>query len=607
VAGRIRILPEVLANKIAAGEVVERPAAVVKELVENSLDAGAREITVEIEAGGRRLIRVIDDGTGMSREDALLSLERHATSKLKTDADLGAITTLGFRGEALPSIASVSRVTLATRSGDTVEGTEIYTEGGRIVSVKAHGMAVGTEIQVRNIFFNTPARLKFMRSAETEAGHVGDLLARLAISRPDVRFSYICDGRSQFRLNPGTLVDRVAALLGTEASNGLTPLESAAGEMKLHGLVSRPELTRSTASAIYTFINGRFIRDKVVQHAIMQAYRGVLEKGRYPVLTLFIDLPVSEVDVNVHPTKHEVRFREQGSVHDEIRNAVASVLSKAPWLEIRRQPLRGEPSSAQPRPQEQRIETVREALSRYASTGHPQQPSGFNFPLSASSRISSVHAEEERKHDDEPAATGGGYYSSLSILGQFNAMYILCQSGPDLVLIDQHAAHERIAFQQLREQYASEAVESQGLLFPETIDLSFAEAASLKQNEQELKRLGFDVEPFGGSTFAVKGVPRLVANLDYLRTLRDILVDLGQVSRSSSAEEIADDMLARIACHSVVRGVRHLSLQEMRELLKQMDQSDFAATCPHGRPVLARITLGEIERMFRRTVTTRGN
>jgi DNA mismatch repair protein MutL len=363
---RIRILPESLTNKIAAGEVVERPASVVKELVENSLDSGCGEVIVEIEAGGKRVIKVTDDGPGMSREDALLALERHATSKITADSDLFTLSTLGFRGEALPSIASVSRFTLATREKGRIEGTELYAEGGKIRDVKARGMAEGSVVSVRNLFFNTPARLKFMKSNETEAGHVGDLLTRLAISRPEVRFTYINDGRTVFRALNGDLRNRVVTLLGNSLASGLFPVEFDADNINVNGFIAGPDLSRSNASHFYTYINNRFVRDKVVQHAILQGYRNFMERGRYPVVVLFIHIPPGEVDVNVHPTKHEVRFREQGKVHDTILGAVASVLSATPWLRT------GNNSALPPSPHlsssgasESRVAEVREALTRY--------------------------------------------------------------------------------------------------------------------------------------------------------------------------------------------------------------------------------------------------
>ena len=599
VSVRIKILPENLTNKIAAGEVVERPASVVKELVENALDAGCSEVVVEIEGGGRRLIRVTDNGSGMSREDALLSLERHATSKIATDDDLFHLATLGFRGEALPSIASVSRFTLATRAEGQIEGTELYAEGGRIKEVKACGMARGTVISVRNLFFNTPARLKFMKSTETETGHVGEFMTRLAISRPDVRFTFLSEERTVFRALDDGLQGRVAALLGAKLAADLYPLAYAGGGLSVTGLVARPECSRSAASHLYTYINGRYIRDKVVQHAILQACRNFMERGRYPVVILFMEVPPAEVDVNVHPTKHEVRFREQGKVHDAIQAAVESVLRATPWV---RSPARQESAvDAAPFPSPAsslRVAGVREALSRYQpGTEQQRLPAGPGI-RNPESGTRDLELRTRTPGLRTPAVSG--YFSSLTIIGQFNAAYILCQDGTDLVIIDQHAAHERVAFERLKSQFAGGGVEAQGLLFPETVELSFGEAAAYAENQAELDRLGFELESFGGATRVLKAVPRLLAGGEYLRTLRDILEELQGLGRSRTFTDILEDILTRIACHSVVRGAHLLTPQEVGALFAQMDAADFSTNCPHGRPVSRRIGLAEIERMFKR-------
>ena len=689
-ATTIRILPENLTNKIAAGEVVERPASVAKELVENALDAGSREVIVEIESGGRRLIKVSDTGSGMSREDALLALERHATSKITCDEDLFSLSTLGFRGEALPSIASVSRLTISTRAAATVEGTEIYAEGGRIKEVKGCGMAAGTVIAVRNLFFNTPARLKFMKSSETEGGHVGELLTRLAISRPEVRFSYLNDGKLVFRALDSDLKERVATMLGRPIAASLYPVSyQDAGGLKVTGLVAAPECSRSAGSHLYTYINGRFIKDKVVQHAILQAYRNFLERGRYPVVAVFIEIPPGEVDVNVHPTKHEVRFREQGRVHDAIQGAVESVLKQTPWLKREQQRAGTAPQAPQfpaaparvqttlplapPQPASQgasaaRVAEVRELLVDFkarpqpplrpflqpaplpqipasetpVATGgtalardtelsavQPQFAGGITQPPPSQVRESSYRVSAEPVQGPaiertigltrDPAVESAteqfvevaakaavemaeepGYFSSLSVIGQFNAAYILCQQGTDLVLIDQHAAHERVAFERLKGEFAGKAVDSQGLLFPETVELSFRESAALLEHVDELARLGFALEEFGGNTWLLKGVPQILSGSEYLRVIRDILEELGNLSRSRTFSDVQEDILARVACHSVVRGRRTLTQQEIVALFSQMDQTDFSSNCPHGRPVLQRITLAEMEKMFKR-------
>jgi DNA mismatch repair protein MutL len=609
VSQRISILPEIITNKIAAGEVVERPASVIKELIENALDAGATTIAVEITSGGRRLIRITDNGHGMSREDALLSLERHATSKIKTDSDLAGILTLGFRGEALPSIASVSRFRLATREPESLEGTEIIVEGGKVRDVKACGMAPGTTISVEQLFFNTPARLKFMKSAETEIGHVGDVVTRMAVSRPEVAFSCISDGRELLKVQRGDLQRRLTQLIGKDTAAHLHPVNSSGEQISVSGFVSGPSLARSGMQSMFTYINGRFVRDKVVQHAIMQAYRGVIDRGRYPVVALFIKLPTGEVDVNVHPTKHEVRFRQQSIVHDTIQKAVEDVLRTSPWLA-------GKPvlplTTTTPANQAYRERIAAAAQASLTMTPRPSH-TAYNQTLTDSGDketkppaqvtgsvpIDPLFVHEPREPFRlEPAR---GYFSSLTVIGQFHGEYILCQSGTELVIIDQHAASERVAYQRLKQQCLGGAVESQRLLFPETVELSFSEVACAGRFHDDLTRIGFELEPFGGNTLIVTAVPRLIDGQNAIRLVRDILADLSRLGTSAAFQDRLDGLLSRIACHSVVRGVHPLESRQTAELLRSMDETDFAASCPHGRPVSHVVTLAELEKIFKRT------
>lgn len=605
---RIAILPEIITNKIAAGEVVERPASVIKELIENSLDAGATDISVEIAAGGRRLIRITDNGHGMSREDALLSLERHATSKIRSDNDLDGIHTLGFRGEALPSIASVSRLRLSSRETDSPEGTEIIVEGGKVRDVRACGMAPGTVISVEQIFFNTPARLKFLRSAETEAGHVGDCLTRMAISRPDVAFSCSSDGRDLLRVQRGDLLRRLSQALGKGTAASLHELHLSRDGIDISGYISSPAACRSTTSAMFTYINGRFIRDKVIQHAIMQAYRGVMDRGRYPVVALFIQLPPAEVDVNVHPTKHEVRFRRQSLVHDTLQSALEELLKRSPWLPRPQTPVQPAAAGA---PSISQAYRERVAAAAQASLAMARKPDYPRFHETARPQPDPQHPPETESVSvretppsflpREPAADPQGYFSALRIIGQFHDEYILCQSGDQLVIIDQHAASERVAFQKLCGQFETGGVESQRLLFPETLELSFSEADTARRFGNELTRIGFELEPFGGNTVIVSAIPRLAIAQDSNGLIRDLLAELTQLGASSAFLDSRDALLSRIACHSVVRGVHRLEERQIRELLHGMDGTDFAASCPHGRPVSHVITLGELERIFKRT------
>jgi len=602
---RIAILPENITNKIAAGEVVERPSSVIKELVENALDAGATEIAVETAGGGKRLIRVTDNGHGMSREDALLSLERHATSKIRSDSDLEGISTLGFRGEALPTIASVSRFRLASREAGSLEGTEIVVEGGRIRDVRACGMAVGTVISVEQLFFNTPARLKFLRSAETEAAHAGDALTRMAISSPEVAFTWIAEGREQMRTQRGNLLRRLSQTLGRNTADHLHELSFSGDGISVRGFVSSPKACRSATSAMFTYINGRFVRDRVIQHAIMQAYRGVIDRGRYPVVALFMELAPGEVDVNVHPTKHEVRFRRQTVVHDTLQSALEGLLRKSPWLD------HGEPRPISPSPTPSQAYRERIAAAAQASLGIvPRQPdfsrnyrAGSTAPTPPAPATPSPQNVSEPDTPFRPAdspASGGGYFSSLGIIGQFQSEYILCQSDHELIIIDQHAASERVAFQRLIRQFEENVVESQRLLFPETLELSFSEAEAVRRFSGELNRLGLEVESFGGNTVILTAIPRLADGNDCATLVRDILAELTQLGATSAFLDIRDRLLSRIACHGVVRGARQMEKRQIGELLRSMDETDFAATCPHGRPVSHVITLAELEKIFKR-------
>ncbi len=604
---RITILPETLTNKIAAGEVVERPASVIKELIENSLDAGATDISVEIIAGGRRRILVTDNGHGMSREDALLSLERHATSKIRVDSDLDRILTLGFRGEALPSIASVSRFSLATRESGTLEGTEIIVEGGRVRDVRACGMPAGTVIGVEQIFYNLPPRLKFMKSAETETGHVADVIARMAVSRPDVAFSCTSDERELLRLLRSDLRWRLAQVVGRESSQHLYPVKGGDGYATVTGFVSGPALMRSGTQAIYTYVNGRFIRDKVVQHAVMQAYRGVIDRGRYPVVALFIETSPGEVDVNVHPTKHEVRFRRQADVHDAIQAAVEEVLRSSPWLASAPPAAASTADGATGQAYRQRIAAAAQAsLSLPLRPLYQPQTAEQSGPASATPVVSpadniSVNEPAPPFLPEQPPTESAGYFSSLSVIGQFHCEYILCQSDSELVIIDQHAASERVAYQLLKQQCQSGGIESQRLLFPETVELSYSEVAVATRFTTDLAGIGFDLEPFGGTTIMVSAVPRLVGKKDAILLVRDILAELERFGTSGAFNDALESLLSRIACHSVIRGAHPLEKRQIKELLYHMDHTDFAASCPHGRPVSYVVTLAGLQRIFKRT------
>ncbi len=589
---RIKILPEHLTNKIAAGEVVERPASAVKELAENALDAGATEIVVELEGGGKRLIKVSDNGCGMSREDALLALERHATSKILVEEDLLAIGTLGFRGEALPSLASVSRFLLASKEGDTLAGTEIYCEGGRIREVKDRGMAAGTLVEIRNLFFNTPARLKFLKSRETEAGHVAEQVTRLALSRPDVRFTHISEGKVVFKALAGSLLNRIADVLGRNISNELFPVDGMAAGLRLDGYAGRPECNRAGTSHLYTFVNGRFVRDRVFQHGIMQAYRRFLERGRYPVAVLFLTIPPGDVDVNVHPTKHEVRFRHQAEVHDFIAFTLEKMLQATPW--VRRAAVVVPSPSLPPVAHAATGGSIKEAPSVY----QPGLPAAMQ--RTPEYAVPSLEAVEVLQEAPVSATVSQGFFSSLRVLGCYAGAYLLCQDGDDLILIDQHAAHERILFEQLKQQFASGTVESQGMLFPQVLEFTPGENQLLGIHLESLHKIGFVLEDFGGCSRKVQAVPRIIAAGPWEGVLRDILAELTTIGRSHCFADLVEDFLMRLACHSVIRGGTMLDSVEVTALLSGLDSVGFASNCPHGRPVYRRISRTDVERMFKR-------
>ncbi len=594
---RIRILPEQLCNQIAAGEVIERPASVVKELVENALDAGSEKIVVEIEAGGKRLIRVTDNGSGMTREDAFLCVERHATSKLRNEADLFHLHTLGFRGEALPSIAAVCRFRLRTRVAEALEGWELRMDGGILRHAGAVGMPAGTQVEIRNLFFNTPARRKFLRRDETEAGHIADVLSRLALARPRIQFQLLNNGKTQLELNPHRrLEERVAGLLGPSILKDLRPVEGEQGELRLFGLISHASLNRSTAGSQFTFINGRYIRDRLVQHAVRSGYAHLMPKGRYPVLVLFLEVPAEQVDVNVHPTKHEVRFRNQSDVHDFIVGTLKQSL--------RRSDLPKAGQSLESRPHI--VADKNPAFPSVTIKSVPAAPEGiikeasdtFALPL-----LSGEGPEQARKSPAavETAFTGLGYYAGLRVIGQFHESYILCQDLDALILIDQHAAHERIGFEKLRSQYRRCAIERQGLLFPIIIDFDHSQAAVLENHAGLLESFGFDLERFGGNSFILKGVPRILVEAEAEALLRDVVAELLSFNNSSLMEERVEQLMVLMACHRVIRANQQLNAQEIAYLLKELDAVDFNSHCPHGRPVMRRLSLAEIERMFKRS------
>ncbi len=591
---RIHVLPPGLVNQIAAGEVVERPASVVKELVENAVDAGATAVSVELEEGGLGLVRVADDGDGMEREDALLALERHATSKLRDAHGLSAIATMGFRGEALPAIASVSRFRLDTAPAEDGAGTRLDVEGGAVREVGAVARPRGTTVEVRDLFFNTPARRKFMRAGPTEAGHATEAVIRLALARADVGFTVRSGGRLVLGARAGAgLADRAAQALGREAHRHLVEVDVARGDVRVRGLVCSPDHSEATARALYLFVNGRWIRDRGAAHAVLRGFAGSLPAGRHPAGVLFLELPLSRVDVNVHPQKFEVRFAEPREVYDAIVHAVASTLRTAPWLGRS-----GAPSVPQPGAAANEIaaplaaEDAAEVLA-WARSARPPEGSG------ADSRAPAPDAAAAFAF---PVAAGGpprpaGYFGSLRYVGQHARTYLLCEApGGALVVVDQHASHERLLFHKLREAFRARSVPVQPFLLPQVVTLPSSTARVLEGGLDELRRLGLEVEPFGGESFAVKGAPAALGGADLEALLSDLAAQLQEVERASAVDEAFHDLLATMACHAAVRANQQLSAGEARALLDGLDAIDFKARCPHGRPVVFEMGLEDLER-----------
>ncbi|RMG10881.1 MAG: DNA mismatch repair endonuclease MutL [Deltaproteobacteria bacterium] len=604
-APRIQRLPETLANKIAAGEVVERPSSVVKELVENALDAGASRVEVRLTGGGRDRVEVRDDGEGMGFEDARLSLERHATSKLRSAEDLFAIRTLGFRGEALPSIAGVSRMTILTRERGSEEGTRVEVHGGRILRHEAAGVPAGTTVRVEDLFYNVPARRKFLRRASTELGHATEALVRIALAHPEVAFHVWHEGRAVLDAPAGAdPKERIAALLGRELYAHLHPVEGDLGEVSVRGHLASPEVTRASNRGLYVYVNGRFVSDRQVSHAIRRAYGELIDRGRSPVVVLRISLPPAAVDVNVHPQKTEVRFADGRKVYAAVVQALERTLARAPWAGISRFDAPGTDGAGADAPLTGVRAAAPTAAAHLARVGEALQAYGEGLRLRRSpSPGASPPAVPHAVDLFAPPGRGSkaaGYFSRLKAIGQLRAKFILCESEEGLVVIDQHAAHERVEFERLREAWRRRAVAVQRLLVPETVDLPVALAERLERFLEPLGALGFDLAPLGGGTLGVSGVPAELTGPSLRQTLLDVAEELAEVGDTSRFERAVDGILATVACHSVVRFGDLLSLEACQALLDRMDGIPRGANCPHGRPVAFALPERELLKRFGR-------
>jgi DNA mismatch repair protein MutL len=570
--GVVAVLPVDVQGQIAAGEVVERPASVVKELVENALDAGARHVDVRLAGGGLELVGVRDDGDGMVAEDALLAFARHATSKLSSADDLLGVTTLGFRGEALPSIAAVARVRLVTRRAGEAHAVAVEAD---LAGARPAGMAgapAGTTVEVRDLFADTPARRKFLRAPATEVGHVVDALTRLAVAHPAVGFRLEHDGREVLALPPVREPrQRLVQVLGRERGADLVAVEAASGGYALTGFLAPPRETVGSARLLWTYVaigapgGGRWVRDRLLLRAVLDGYESLLLRGRYPIAVLFLGIPRGEVDVNVHPAKLEVRFRRPAAVHQlvvpALRARLTAALAPGPVAADRRWAIAEAPPAYVPRPPD-------------GSAPAAEQPGLWT-----------------------PAARG---FASLRFIGQIFDGYLLCEGDGRVVLIDQHAAHERVVFERLRAEQRAGGVARDPLLVPETIELSATEAAALAEHGDVLARAGLEGEPFGERTFLLRTVPRLARGRDVGALVRALAAELAEDGASTAAERAADAALATIACHSVVRVGQRLDAAEVAALLAAMDGVEISAHCPHGRPVAAELRRPELEALFRR-------
>ena len=577
---KIHILSDEMASRIAAGEVVERPASVVKELIENSLDAGSTEISIAIEKSGTALIRVTDNGEGMGPEDLALAVERHATSKLRNEEDLSRVATLGFRGEALPSIASVSRMEIVSRPPWSETGYRLSIEGGKKAAPWVAGSPAGTSIEIREIFFNTPARRKFLKSPATELSHICDAFNRMALAYPEVHFRLSHDGRIIADHAPVSQpADRLHQVLGRDIAKNLIPFSWARGGLVASGYLSSVPTSFPNSRYLITFVNRRFVRDKVLTHGVLQGYETLLMRGQYPAVVLFLEVPFSEVDVNVHPAKYEVKFRRQSIVHEAVGEAI-------------RQKLKQE---------------ARESSGKIL----PSAPGAFAGVMDGELPYANRSIEQEERYAKPDAfpISGGhaasihdGFFSSLNILGQILGCYLVCSSPQGLALIDQHAAHERVFFEKFRRQLNGGDVQKQSLLIPQTIELTAGESMLLEQQLPVLERFGFLLELFGPDAYAITAVPALLPEGDCRPIVRQMVAELAEIAHSEKLRQHLEERLATIACHSVIRANRKLEMSEMRALLQELDQIEFATQCPHGRPVLIELTRDELERMFKRVV-----
>jgi DNA mismatch repair protein MutL len=604
---KIRVLADHVANQIAAGEVVERPASVAKELVENSIDAGARRITIEIEAGGRRLLKVSDDGEGMVRDDAILAFERHATSKIRETDDLAAIGTLGFRGEALASIASVAKVELMTCIEEANAATRVTIDGGRMRDVKDAAHPRGTTIAVRDLFFNIPARRKFLRSEATETYHLTNLVTHYALAHPEIAFTFVNNGREVVRTAPAKdLRERAYQIFGEEFLKNLLEVDGGAPQFaRVSGFVSAPRDRRTSRDSQYLFVNRRFVRDRMIGRALSEAYRTILPHGVYPAALLFIETPLEEVDVNVHPAKTEVRFRRQAAVADAVREAVRAALASASYVPPPEPPTMTATAAVSSIALQPRIEFIPPLPP---PPRPPVEPSGDEIARdleimlqSATKSVQSavlppLNSAEKIAREVTPESLS----TNIRPLGQLDESFIIATDDQGLLLIDQHVAHERILFDKYRALESERRTDSQQMLVPETFDLSPAQAAVFDDLVPELENYGFELMRLSGRTVAIRAVPADLPASEARNMLFELLDTVDAEKKSTAPETMHDEIAASLACHAAIKVNMPLAPEKMRWLIDRLLQTSSPTTCPHGRPVILRLSTRDILKGFHR-------
>ena len=596
----IRLLPDTLVNQIAAGEVVERPSSVVKELVENALDAGARRIDVELEEGGIRLIRIRDDGGGMGPEDIALAVERHATSKIGSLEDLECVGTLGFRGEALPSIASVSRFSITSRRGDDAHGSRLEVEGGKRLPPRPQAHPVGSTVEVRDLFFNVPARRKFLRAERTEYGHVEDWLRSLALARPGIELRLSHNGRPSRSYRPvaadADALARVAEALGEEFTSRCLRLDHEGAGLRLHGWVGLPTASRSSADQQYFYVNGRAVRDRTVAHAVRQAYADVLFHGRHPAYVLFLEIDPRRVDVNVHPAKHEVRFRDGRLVHDfvyrTLHEALAGTRAGAAVAHAEGVTAAPSPAASAYAPVQAGMSLpVRETMAAYSLL---YGAVGADVALADVALVEPEAGGTLAPADDRVAPPLG------FALAQLHGVFILAENAAGLVLVDMHAAHERITYERLKQAQDDGGIRSQVLLVPVALAVAEREADAAEQHAAALAALGFELRRSGPQSLSVRAVPALLADEEPRALVLDVLDELREHGDSRVLEQARNELLSTLACHTSVRANRRLGLAEMNALLRDMEATERSGQCNHGRPTWVQLSKAELDKLFLR-------